>query len=291
MFIDYLIHTAITIGYYIILVVSLNVAIGYTGILNLGHVAFFAIGAYTSAILAAKGVPFVLAFLAAPIVAGICGYVLTVLTKRLKGDYVALATLGFSFITVSVITNWRSLTEGPYGIAGIEKPNMFGIALTSNIGYLVFTFLIAILSVYIIHRIVHSRYGKLLEGVRDDEIGLSALGKNIFKLKYQAMMISSAFAGVAGALFAHYITYIHPSNFFLSDIILILSIVIVGGLASVRGSIVATVVLLFITESVRFIDWLPSGIVGPGRLIVYALLLLVILMYRPKGFFGKVDVG
>src|SRR3989338_11566929 len=136
MLINYLIHVAITICYYTILVVSLNVALGYTGILNLGHVAFFAIGAYTSAILTMHGVPFVIAFCAAPVVAGAFGFLLTVLTKRLKGDYVALATLGFSFVTVSIINNWRSLTRGPYGIPGIEKPNIFGWYIDSNAWYL-----------------------------------------------------------------------------------------------------------------------------------------------------------
>ncbi len=290
MLINYLIHVAITICYYTILVVSLNLALGYTGILNLGHVAFFAIGAYTSAILTMHGVPFAIAFCAAPLVAGAFGFLLTVLTNRLKGDYVALATLGFSFVTVSVINNWRSLTRGPYGIPGIEKPNIFGWYIHSNAWYLLFVFIIAALIVFLVYRITHSRYGTLLEAVRDDAIGIVALGKNVFKLKYQAMMISAACAGIAGSIFAHYITYVHPSNFFLADIILLISIVIVGGLASVKGSVAGTALLIFLTESLRFID-LPSSIVGPARLIMYSVLLLVILMYRPRGLFGRIDLS
>lgn len=290
MFINYLIHTGITIGYFTILIVSLNLALGYAGILNLGHVAFFAIGAYTSAILTGMGVPFLLAFGCSALVAGFFGCILTALTARLKGDYVALATLGFSFVAISVITNWRSLTRGPYGIAGIDKPEVFGWQIVTNNHYFVLTFIVAAISVYKIYRIVNSRYGKLLEALRDDAIGLQALGKNIFKLKYQAMMISAAFAGVAGSLFAHYITYIHPTNFFLADIILMLSIVIVGGLASVRGSVIATALLILLTESIRFID-LPSAILGPSRLIIYSVVLLIILMYRPRGLFGRIDLS
>jgi len=289
MLINYLLHTGITIGYFTILIVSLNLALGYTGILNLGHVAFFAIGAYTSAILTGMGMPFLLAFACSAIVAGFFGFLLTALTARLKGDYVALATLGFSFVAISVITNWRSLTRGPYGIAGIQKPEIFGWEVVASSDYFVLTTCVAVISVYKIYRIVNSRYGTLLEAVRDDAIGLLALGKNIYKLKYQAMMISAAFAGIAGSLFAHYITYIHPTNFFLADIILMLSIVIVGGLASVRGSVVATALLILLTESIRFVD-LPSSILGPSRLIIYALVLLVILMYRPRGLFGRIDL-
>ncbi len=287
--INYVIHTLITIGYYSILVVSLNLALGYTGIINLGHVAFFAIGAYTSALLTLSGIPFVLAFFLSAVVAGFFGYFLTVLTNRLKGDYVALATLGFSFIIGSILLNWTSLTKGALGVPGIEKPNIFGYAIIDNIGYLIFTWVVALSVYWIMYRIVNSRYGTLLQAVRDDAIGLTAFGKNIFKLKYQAMMVSAGMAGIAGSLFAHYITYIHPTNFYLPDIIFMLSMVIVGGLASLRGSIVATFVLGIITEMLRFID-LPSHVIGPSRLMIYTVILIVVLLYKPRGFFGKVDL-
>ncbi|MBI2990159.1 MAG: branched-chain amino acid ABC transporter permease [Candidatus Magasanikbacteria bacterium] len=289
MFANYLIHILITVGYYLILVLSLNLTLGYSGILNLGHVAFFAVGAYTSAILTKSGLPFVASFLLAGLMGGVFGFFVALFTKRLKGDYIALATLGFSFVVLSFINNLRFLTRGPYGIAGIEKPNIFGWQIHSNVGYLVFVSVMVLLCFLLLYRIVHSRYGSLLQAARDDEIGLSALGKNVFRLRVQVMALSGALASIAGSIFAHYITYIHPSNFFLSDIILIVSMVIVGGLASLRGSVLATFSLIFFTESVRFLP-LPPGIVGPARLIIYALLLLLILLYKPRGLFGKIDL-
>lgn len=285
----YILHLAIIVGIYIILTISLNLALGYTGLLNLGHIAFFGIGAYTSALLVKNGFPFPLAFLIAGLFSSIFGYFLVFATKKIKGDYLALATLGFNFVIYSLMLNWQSLTHGPLGVAGISKPVILGLKISSNSSFLVFTIIITALSVLIIYSIVKSPFGRLLEAVRDDETGLRVLGKNTFKLKYKAMMLSAFFAGIAGSLFAHYITYIDPSSFYLSEIILILTIVIVGGLASVIGSIVAPIIIILIPEILRFIT-LPSAILGPVRQIIYAVILLIILMFRPRGLFGRVDL-
>ncbi|MCH7568617.1 MAG: branched-chain amino acid ABC transporter permease [Nanoarchaeota archaeon] len=286
----YITNLLIFIGIYIILVVSLNLTLGYTGMLNLGHVALFAIGAYTSALLMTRlDFPFVIAFLAAGIFAGFFGYVLVLATKKLKGDYFALATLGFAFIVVNLLLNLQGLTHGPLGIPGIPKPSLFGLTIQSNFSYLIFVAIVAFVSVFIIYKIVKSPFGRILEATRDDEIGLRVLGKNTVKLKYKAMIISGFFAGIAGSLFAHYLSFIDPSSFHLSEIILVLTIVIVGGLASIKGSILASFVILLIPEVLRFLA-LPSSIIGPGRQIIYALILITILMYKPRGLFGRVDL-
>lgn len=286
---DLAIHLAIIIGIYIILAVSLNLALGYTGLINLGHVAFFAVGAYASAILTKAGMPFAVAFFLAALIASMFGLFLTRLTSRLQGDYLALATLAFSYVIGSVLLNWQSLTRGPFGIPGLIKPQLFGWRGDTNWEYLIFTVIVTGLVVWLVQRVTDSRYGRLLQAVRDDAIGAAALGKPVGRLKYQAMMISAGLAGIAGSLFAHYLTYIHPSNFFLADIVLMLSIVIVGGLASWRGSVISAVLLILLTESLRFIH-LPAAIVGPLRLIIYALLLLLILLLRPRGLLGRVDL-
>jgi len=285
----YINHLLILIGIYIILAVSLNLALGFTGLLNLGHIAFFGIGAYTSALLVRAGVPFIIAFIAAGLLAAVFGYLLVLATRRLKGDYLALATLGFSFVVTSVMLNWRGLTRGPLGIPGIAKPSFLGMSIASNFNYLIFVLIVCVLTIIIINAIVKSPFGRLLEATRDDEIGLRVLGKNTFKLKYKAMMVSAFFAGIAGSLFAHYITYIDPSSFTLSEIILIFTIVIVGGIASIRGSVVATFIIILIPEALRFIA-LPSAVLGPARQIIYALLLLGILLFRPRGLFGRIDL-
>lgn len=289
-FAPYLINLLILIGIYIILAVSLNLALGYTGLLNLGHIAFFGIGAYASTLLTKNlGMPFIFAFLLAGLLSSVFGFLLVLATRKLKGEYLALATLGFNFVVVSVMLNWRDLTRGPLGIPGIAKPNLFGIIIKSNFSYLIFVAIVCVLSILIIKRIVNSQFGRLLQATRDDELGLRVLGKNTFALKAKSMAISAFFAGIAGSLFAHYITFIEPNSFSLAEIIFILTIVIVGGLASIEGTIIATFILFLVPEVLRFLA-LPSSLIGPGRQIIYALILLSILMFRPRGILGRVDL-
>jgi len=285
----YLIHLAILIGIYLILAVSLQLAMGFGGLLNLGHIAFYCIGAYVSALLALNGFPFWLCFLLAGIIAMIFGFLLSIPTNKLKGDYLALATLGFSFVIYAVALNWTSLTRGPLGLPGIPKPVLFGISFSDNFSFLILTLVIALISYFIIKKIVSSPFGKALEATRDDELATRVLGKNTFKLKSIALAISAFFAGLAGSLYAHYITFIDPSSFTLLQLIPVLCIVIIGGLASLKGTAIATIILVLLPEPLRFIGF-PSSIVGPARQIIYALILLLILIYKPKGFFGKVEL-
>jgi branched-chain amino acid transport system permease protein len=274
---------------YSIFAVSYNVALGYAGLLNLGHVAFFGLGAYTSALLTKAGVPFVVAFICAGVIAAVFGYLLVYLTRELKGDYLVLATLGFSFVFTSLMLNWRWLTRGPLGLPGIAKPNIFGLVIKGNLMYFIFVLIIAAICLYIMWRIVSSPFGRLLEATRDDELGLRVLGKNTFNLKAKAMTVSAFFAGLAGSLFAHYISYIDPGTFYIMEIILILSIVIIGGVASFKGSIVGTIILILLPELLRFLS-ISSSILGPLRQMLYAVVLLGLLMYRPRGIFGRVDL-
>lgn len=285
----YLIHLGILIGIYVILATSLNLAMGFTGLLNLGHIAFFGIGAYTSALFTMAGVPFVIAFFCAGLLAALFGVVLVRATSNLKGDYLGLATLGFGFVVYSVFLNWTDLTRGPLGIPGIPKPSFLFWSVKTNTEYLFLVSSVMVLTLLFLWAVTSSPYGRVLEAVRDDEMAARVLGKNASKLKGQAMGISAFFAGIAGSLFAHYITYIDPSSFFLSDIVLLLTIVMIGGLASLRGSVLATIVILLIPEALRFVD-LPSSIIGPMRQMIYAVFLVVILLYRPRGFSGRVDL-
>jgi branched-chain amino acid transport system permease protein len=285
----YFIHLLVLIGIYLILSISLQLSVGFTGLLNLGHIAFYAIGAYTSALLALNGFPFWFCFLSAGILAMIFGFLLSLPTNKLKGDYLALATMGFSFVVYAVLLNWTSLTRGPLGLPGIPKPKIFGINFSDNLSFLILVAIIALISYLIIKRITISPFGKVLEAIRDNELVVRVLGKNTFKMKSLALMISSFFAGIAGSLYAHYITFIDPSSFTLLQLIPVLSIVIIGGLGSLEGTIIATIILVLLPEPLRFIGF-PSSIVGPARQILYALLLLLILIYKPKGFYGRVSL-
>ncbi len=283
-FINYLVHLAILVCIYSILTISLNWAVGFTGLLNLGHVGFFGIGAYASALLAMNGVPIWLSLLLGALFAGVSGLLLALPTTRLKGDYLALATLGFAFIMGSVARNWTGLTRGALGIPGIPK------IVHGNYAFLLVVFIIAVITYLIFWKLSRSRFGKTCEAVRDDELAAKMLGKDTFLHKILALGISAFFAGLGGGLFAHYITFIDPSIFGLGDLILLFSMLIVGGLASVKGAAIGTFILFLIPEPLRFIGF-PSSILGPMREIIFALILLLILIYKPRGICGKVDLS
>lgn len=285
----YFIHLLILIGIYLILAISLQLAVGFTGLLNLGHIAFYCIGAYISALLSLAAWPWWLCLLLAGVGAMLFGFLLSIPTNKLKGDYLALATLGFSFVVYAVALNWTGLTRGPLGLPGIPKPNLFDFVFSDNFSFLILTFVIALISYFLIKRIVASAFGRVLEATRDDELATKVLGKNTFKIKSYALGISAFFAGIAGSLYAHYITFIDPSSFTILQLIPVIAIVIIGGLASLRGTIIATIILVLLPEPLRFIGF-PSSIIGPARQIIYALLLLLILIYKPKGFSGRVEL-
>lgn len=285
----YLIHLLILIGIYAILAISLQLAMGYTGLLNLGHIAFYGIGAYTSALLVLNGYPFLFGFMMAGLMAAVFGILLSLPTNKLKGDYLALVTMGFSFVVYAILLNWTEITRGPLGLPGIPRPEFFGLVVSDNLGFLLLTGAVVIGSYYLIRKLVDSPFGRVLEAIRDDELAARALGKNTFKIKSYALGISAFFAGIAGSLYAHYITFIDPSSFTLLQLIPILIIVIIGGLASLKGTLLATVLIILLPEPLRFIGF-PSSVVGPARQILYAVILLGILMYKPRGMYGKVEL-
>lgn len=272
-----------------ILVVSLNLTLGYSGLLNLGHVALFGVGAYTSALLNIAGLPFLLSIVCGGLVAAMFGFFLVFVTKKIKGDYYALASLGFAFVVYSIFLNGVFLTRGPFGIPGIPRPNILGLVFKDNLSYLVFAWIMAVIALYAMNKIVNSGFGKLLEAMRDNETQLRILGKDTLKLKYKVMMISGFFAGLSGSLFAHYLGFIEPNSFYINEIMLILTMVIVGGIASIKGSVISVSFLVVLSEMLRFMP-LPSSVIGPGRQMLYALVLLIILMMKPRGLYGRVDL-
>ena len=283
----YFMHLLVLIGIYAILSISLNLAMGFTGLLNIGHIAFYGIGAYASALLALKlGLPFWLGLLIGGLIAAVFGILLAIPTIKLRGDYLALATLGFAIIVESVLRNWISLTNGPLGLAGIPKPSIFGFSFSSTFSYMLLVFVFAAITYLFIRYITRSPFGRVLKSIREDELVAKSLGKNTIKFKTIALAISAFFAGIAGSLYAHYITFIDPSTFSILESILIISMIIVGGLASVEGSIIGAIILLLLPEPLRFLP-LPSYAIGALRQIIYALLLILLLILRPSGFLGE----
>ena len=282
----YLIHLGSLVGIYILMSISFNLVVGYTGLLNLGHVGLMAIGAYASAILMkTAGLPFPVALLGAVLLTMVVAAALAIPARKIRGDYYALVTLGFMFVVFAVLVNWESLTRGTLGIPGVPRPEGF----TSNTMYLLLVGAITAITFWFLDRLVNSPFGRALEAVRDDEEVAQALGKPVFKLKVIAMAVSGFVVGLAGALLAHFVQFISPGMFWLDLLIWALAGMMIGGVASMRGTVLGGVVLFCLLEPMRFLD-LPSAYVGPLRLLIMLALLLLIVLYKPRGIMGRAEL-
>ena len=258
----------ILIGINIILAVSLNLIIGFTGQLAIGHAGFMAVGAYTSAILTAKlGQPFPLAILAGAVVAAIIGFLIGLPTLRLKGDYLAIATLGFGEIIKVLFINFEYVggASGFHGIPHITTWN--------------WVFFLALFTVVFVRNFIHSAHGRACISVREDEIAAETMGINTTKYKVLAFTIGAFFAGTAGALFAHYFYILQPNNFGFLRSVDYLVMVVFGGLGSITGSILAAAVLTILNAALQSVAEL--------RMVFYSVLLIVIMIFRPQGLLGN----
>lgn len=284
---EYLIHLAILIGIYGILGLSLNLIVGYTGLLSITQAAFYGIGAYVTAILLTGfGINFFLATLIGIIVTAILALIIGSILSRFKGDYYALGSFGFNVIIYSIFLNWQELTRGPLGIPGIARPSIFGYTFSDNFSFLILT-LAALGLIYLISQfITSSSFGRVLKAIREDEGAIQVFGYHTSYFKLAIFVISAGMAAVAGALFASYITFIDPSTFTLNESIFILAIIILGGLANLRGSVLGAVALVLLPEFLRFVGF-PSDIAAQMRQVVYGLLLIILMLYRPQGLEGE----
>jgi len=283
---EYILHILVITGIYIILTLSLNLIVGFTGLPALGHAAFFCIGAYISSLLALNyGLSPWIGLLTGACISAITGIAIGYPSVRLKGDYLALATFGLGVIVYSVAKNWVSLTRGPMGLPGIPGFSIFGIQISEIWSYLLLVLVFVVITVFVINRIVDSPFGRILRSIREDEIASKALGKNTTKYKLLVFIIGAFFAGIAGSLYAHYITFIDPSSFTVMESITILLMVIFGGMGKISGSFVGAVILVVLPELLRFLG-MPSSIAAPMRQMIYGLLLVILMLKRPQGIMG-----
>lgn len=287
---DYAIHLAILFSIYAILALSLNLVWGYTGLPSAAHAAFYGIGAYVTAILLVDhGVNFFASILAGICLVGVVSLLFGLVLSRFREDYYLLATIGLNSIVVAAMLNLQNLTRGPLGIPGIGRPQLFGINFQDNFWFLVLS-LVFLGLIYVFCRfIVNSSFGRVLKGIREDETAVSVFGYNSAHYKLVIFVIGAILASVAGALFASYITYIDPSTFTVNDSIFILSIIIVGGLSTLRGSLLGALFLILLPEALRFVGF-PDEIAGQMRQAVYGLLLILFMLYRPQGIIGEYKI-
>ena len=284
---EYFLHILIISGIYIILTLSLNLILGYTGIPALGHIAFACVGAYTSSLLALNyGISPWIGLLLGACLASALGLIIGFPSIRLKGDYLALATFGFGVIVYSVSKNWVSLTRGPMGLPGIPKFLFFGFELQPVWAYLMLVIMFVFITAFIINRIVDSPFGRILMSIREDEVASLSIGKDVNRHKLIVFVVGAFFAGIAGSLYAHYITFIDPSSFTAMESIAVLLMVVFGGMGSIKGSFIGALVLVIFPEMLRFLG-MPSSVAAPLRQMIYGLLLIVLMLKMPQGIIGK----
>ena len=276
---QYVLQIAVFVGIYIILALSLNLLNGYVGLMAIGHAGFYGIGAYASAkLMIDLDLPFLIAFPAAGVVAGFFGYLLGRPTLRLEGIYLALATLGFNLIVWLVLLNWNSFTNGPLGIKDIPAPSLFGWQVDTRTEYYYFMLGLASGVVFTLARLVNSRFGRALVAIREDQLAAAANGVNVTRYKVQAFVISAAYAGIAGAFFAHFIRYISPDSFTQFESFVLLAMLALGGQGNILGPIVGAAILIIIPEVFRtFSEY---------RMLMYGVVLIAVILLRPQGLFG-----
>ncbi|MCX7092045.1 MAG: branched-chain amino acid ABC transporter permease [Methylobacter sp.] len=294
---NYLLHLLVYFDIYAILALSLNLVVGYCGLLTLAHASFYAIGGYACALLMlTANWGFLPAMLTGAFLSAVASLTISLSAWRLRGDFFVLASLAVQTLIYSAIYNWSSskypigswenLTNGSFGLTGIPSPKLFGWEINGTFDYAVFATGVAGLCGFILWRLKSSPWGRLLLAMRDDELAARGLGKNTRLAKIQAIAIASAIAAVAGALYATHVRYLNPDSASLDESILMLNMVIVGGLGNFRGPLVGAAILVGLPEILRFFDF-PDAQAANLRLLIYGLLLVLLMHFRPQGIAGN----
>ncbi len=276
---DYLLDVAVLAGIYVILALGLNIVVGFAGLLNLGFVAFYAVGAYLYALLNVKlgltfwqALPLCLAFTT------LSGFVLAIPALRLRGDYLAIVTLGFGEIVRLILNNWDALTGGPNGVSGVAPPFLLGMSMGQLSKYYYIVVAAGLLTCVAVRRVRSSRIGRAWIAIREDEIGASSMGINTMRYKLYSFAFGSFWAGLAGILFAAKMRFVSPESFTFMESVLILCMVILGGLGSIGGVILGSVILVILPEVLREVQ--------SYRMLALGMGLILMMIFRPQGIFG-----
>ena len=284
-----------------ILAVSLNLVVGFTGLLSVGHIGFFGLGAYTMAILTSDpayeqlrteaiptfGWPF---FAALPVcigLAGLAALLVGVVFNRFRDDIFVLVSFGFAIIAFNVFLNLRSVTRGAFGIHEIARPQIGNWVFDGEVEFLLLTLAFLALVMLVAWFITTSSFGRVLTAIREDEQAIEVFGYRATHFKLAVWVISAMMTGLAGGLFASWTTFIDPNSFILLESVLLVSIVILGGLATIWGSLLGAMTFVLLEEGMRFIPFLPTEHIGQARQVVLGLLLVLLMLFRPQGLVGR----
>jgi len=275
----YAMDIAIIAGIYVVLALGLNIVVGLAGLLALGYIAFYAVGAYAFAILSTQyHLSFWTVLPVGGLLAAVFGLLLGAPTLRLRGDYLAIVTLGFGEITRIVLNNWDEMTGGPNGIMGIGRPEVFGYRFNTPEAFYYLILVMAIFTAIAVKRLNESRIGRAWVAIREDEVAAEAMGIDTVRMKLLAFSVGAAIAGIAGVFYAAKMSFVSPESFTFLESIIILCMVVLGGIGSIPGVILGAVVLIVLPESLReFQDY---------RMLVFGASMVLMMVFRPQGLLG-----
>ncbi len=269
-------------GINIIIALSLNLISGFTGQLALGHAGFMAIGAYTTAVLVMRlGMPMAVAILLGGVMTAVFGFAIGFPTLRLKGDYLAIVTLGFGEIIRVIMINLEGLTGGAAGLKGI--PPFSGDFTWGPVISFTWVYVFMILTIVLVHNLINSSHGRAIISIREDEIAANSMGINVFYDKMFSFVLSAFIAGVGGGLYALFFGYLNPTMFNFLKSVDFLVIVVLGGMGSITGTVITGYVLTYLQEFLRILQ--------DYRLVIYPLLLIFMMLFRPSGIMGDKEIS
>ena len=286
---DYIVSQLSFICMYSIASVGLMMLTGYTGLVSMGHAAFFGIGAYASAILTNNGLPFFLALPCAGLIAGLVGIVIGLPALRLAGLYLAIATMAFGFIIEEVMVRWEKLTNGNMGMM-VDPPSIGGFWFDTETRFYYLTLFLLILVILAARNILRSSTGRAMIAIRDSETAAQAMGISLAKFKTMAFAISAFLTGIAGSLYAHKLTFINPESFTIIVSIEFLAMIIIGGLGSIHGAIFGTIFVIFLPQVIVMTKgYLPKYIADQTGLeaALYGLMIILFILFEPMGIYGR----
>jgi branched-chain amino acid transport system permease protein len=285
---DFLFSYIVLAEIYVLLGLSTNLLVGIVGIFSVSQAAVFGVGAYIVAhfMMASDA----LSFIPALTIAAACCIALNVLVSlpslRVSGDYFVVTSFGIQLLATAIFINWTAGTGGANGLPGVPPPDIFGFQIETTRQYVLLCTVAATLGCLAFWLIMRAPFGRLLRAIREDELAVAAAGKNVLRAKVSAAALAGAFAGIAGGLYATFLSFIDPFSFDLDASILLLTMIVVGGARTLAGSIIGPFLLLALPQMLTLLE-IPTTIAAAARQLIYGLLLIAFMLFRPQGLAGE----
>ncbi|MFW6151962.1 MAG: branched-chain amino acid ABC transporter permease [Verrucomicrobiota bacterium] len=287
---NYIYHLIVILGIYSLLAYSLNLTLGYGGLLSLCHAAFYGIGAYIYALcLSSLDLPGLACLFLSIFGTGTIALLIGSAALRFRGNIFIFVTLGFQMIVFVVLYNWVGLTNGPYGISGISRPSLFGFQFHTPLDFALLVIVANVLVLSLLFAIYRSPFGLVLKAIREDEVAAETVGIRTSRVLLQAFVLSGAIAAIPGAIYATYTTYIDPTSFTFSESITIAVMLLLGGAGNKTGPVLGVLLVLLLPEALRFLG-MPDTYAHNSREIIYGLVLVGLMYARPRGLFGDFEI-